>query len=161
TTPLATVARKTMALSNESPAAPSAVADGDAHATPLPLPQPPTGDRGFHAQTTSWQDRLLVVLLAGLAFMLASFPAPNRDLWLHLAHGRAVVQNPSVVAGDVAVATSWLYDILTYGLFEVAGGVGLVLAKAVLVVVLALVLLQLSRTGPGWIVPVACTALAL
>src|SRR5262249_58163726 len=52
-------------------------------------------------------------------------------------------------------------DLLTYGLYEVLGGPGLVFVKVLLVVGLALMLLRLSRTGPGWGIPAACTALAL
>src|SRR5262249_50005638 len=50
---------------------------------------------------------------------------------------------------------------LTYGLYELLGGTGLVLFKVLVVVGLALLLLRLSSTGSRWRIPVACTALAL
>jgi tetratricopeptide (TPR) repeat protein len=99
-------------------------------------------------------DLRVVFFLSVLAFLLASFPARNSDLWGHLAAGRLVVTAFRLDPG-------WLYDLLCYGLYALVGGPGLVFVKALLVVGLALVLLRLSRTGPGWWLPAACTALAL
>jgi hypothetical protein len=101
-----------------------------------------------------------VALFAGL---LASFPARNGDLWLHLAAGRRLAQGgPSLaVVPGAAASHTWLYDLLCYGLHSVLGDPGLVAAKAAGVVALALVLLRLSRAGRGWSVVAACTALAL
>jgi tetratricopeptide (TPR) repeat protein len=101
---------------------------------------------------------VLVLLVAVLAFLLASFPARNSDLWLHLARGRLLAGGDSSALAD---NPSWLCDLLGYGLYSALGGTGLVLAKALLVVALALVLLHLSRAGAGWWVPAFCTALAL
>src|SRR5262249_31368673 len=56
---------------------------------------------------------------------------------------------------------AWLYDLLCYGVYSAAGGTGVVLVKALLMAALAVVLLRLSRVGRGWLVAVACTALAL
>jgi tetratricopeptide (TPR) repeat protein len=98
---------------------------------------------------------LAMLFLSALAFLLASFPARNSDLWQHLAAGRQLAR------GELSFGPSWLYDLLGYGLYSALGGPGLVFVKALLVVALALVLLRLSRSGPGWWVPAACTALAL
>ena len=111
----------------------------------------------------------MVLLVLALAFLLASFPARNSDLWLHLAQGRLLARgehsftDPPLPPG-LPVNHSWLYDLLCYGLYAVLGGTGLVLFKALLVVGLALLLLRLSRAGPGSSLkrlPVFCTALAL
>jgi hypothetical protein len=110
---------------------------------------------------------LLVLLVCALAFLLASFPARNTDLWMHLASGRRLAGAllPSGTAppapADLPVSPTWLYDLLAYGLYEAVGGAGLVLVKALLVVGLALVMMRLSRAGPGWWLPAFCTALAL
>jgi hypothetical protein len=130
-----------------------AVADVSPTSTaPLPLPKPQTKeqDRGTGtglATTIAW-------LLLVLGFLLGSFPARNSDVWLHLATGRQLVswQLPfgsepfaSTTEGIIWVNPSWLWDILSYGLFRVAGEAGLLLVKALLVTLLAAVLLRLSR----------------
>jgi tetratricopeptide (TPR) repeat protein len=118
---------------------------------------------------------MLVLLVLALAFLLASFPASNSELWLHLAHGRLLAHGEYIFATDpgnpasVPVHDGWLYDLLCYGLYSVLGGPGLVVVKGLLVVGLAWVLLRLSSTGPTlpartgariWI-STFCTTLAL
>jgi hypothetical protein len=108
-----------------------------------------------------------VLFIAAFAFLLASFPARNRDLWMHLAAGRDLVEGQTTLgttralSPDPQVYHTWLYDLLSYGLYSTLGDTALVLLKALLVVGLALVLLRLSWTGPGWLLPSACTVLAL
>jgi hypothetical protein len=120
------------------------------HGTPGPERSPSAAGR------PRWGPILFTAVLAAL---LASFPARNSDLWMHLAAGRELAQwrHPFGSAPD----PTWLYDLLSYGLYSALGGGGLVFLKAVLVVALALLLLRLSRSGPGWRLPAACTALAL
>jgi hypothetical protein len=109
----------------------------------------------------------LGLLVALLAFLLASFPARNSDLWEHLAAGKRLAHressfHPRTGVGDgVPVGRTWLYDLLSYWGYSAAGGAGLVAIKALLVAGLALVLLRLSWTGQGPWVPAACTLLAL
>src|SRR5262249_45728480 len=110
---------------------------------------------------------LLIGFVFTLAVLLASFPARNSDVWAHLAagrdvaHGRLPVGTASFSAGDPRLGHGWLYDLLNYGLFSLVGERGLLLGKVLVVVGLALVLLRLSRTGPAWWLPAACTSLAL
>jgi hypothetical protein len=105
--------------------------------------------------------------VAVFGLLLASFPARNPELLAHLAAGRALVRG--ALEG---VSPTWLYDVVSYGLFQALGGAGLVAVKACLVAGLAFVLLRLSRTPPGsplslpegeggWLIPVACTMLAV
>lgn len=114
-----------------------------------------------------WQTPLLALFIATFAFLLGSFPARNSDLWWHLAAGRDVAQGQipfdrSVLpSADPDPGPTWLYDLVSYGVYSVAGGAGLVFAKALLVVGVGVVLLRLSRTGAGWWLPVTCTVLAL
>jgi hypothetical protein len=96
----------------------------------------------------------LFVALFGL--LLASSPARNPELWAHLAAGRALLHG----ALD-RVSPTWLYDVVSYALFATVGGTGLVAVKAGLVAALAVVLLRLSRTGAGWLIPAVCVVLAL
>jgi tetratricopeptide (TPR) repeat protein len=108
-----------------------------------------------------------VFYIAAFAALLASFPARlsrNSDLLMHLAAGRSVLSGSwgAGAAGQPAApGQTWLFDVACYGLYEGLGGAGLVLAKVLLVVGLALLLLRLSRADSGWQVPTACTALAL
>jgi hypothetical protein len=126
----------------------------------LPLPHPSTEGRAAAAPPGPavgpgpGAAAALFVALLGLA--LGSFPARNADLWAHLAAGRALARGDFGRAGP-----TWLYDVLSSGLFQLAGGAGLVAVKAGLVAALAVVLLRLSRTAGGWLGPCACTVLAL
>jgi hypothetical protein len=127
---------------------------------PLPgevRPQPPhAGRRG--AAKVRWLDGLLTLMVLALAFLLASRSARNSDLWLHLASGRLLASGQYhfgvdpfafTTAGVHWVNHSWLYDLLTFLVFQVWGGTALVAGKAVLMVVLAWVLVRSSRTTEG------------
>jgi tetratricopeptide (TPR) repeat protein len=104
------------------------------------------------------------------AFLLGSAPVRKTDVWLHLATGRALVQGTwrfgpdpflHTGAGEVVVAHSWLYDLLTYGLFQVAGEVGLVALRCSLLAALAIVLLRLASPNAPTLQSTACLTLAL
>src|SRR5689334_22968127 len=106
-------------------------------------------------------DALLAVTLAALAFLLASTPARNSDLWLHLASGRALARGEaalgadpfaSTTSGALWVNTSWLADLALYGIREIGGERALVVAKAALAAALAGLLLLFRRRGSrlGW-----------
>jgi hypothetical protein len=97
------------------------------------------------------------VLIVALGFVLGSVPARNSDLWLHLAAGRQLAKGDGPLGADPFAYTTrgtewvnhaWLFDLLVYLLYGAAGGAGLVLAKAVLVSLLAAVVLRLGATGP-------------
>lgn len=96
------------------------------------------------------------LFVAVFGLLLGSFPARNPELWGHLAAGRTLVHG----AIDRLSAT-WLYDVASYGLFQAAGGAGLVAVKAAVLAALAFVLVRRSRTTGGWLVPAACTVLAV
>jgi tetratricopeptide (TPR) repeat protein len=110
---------------------------------------------------------MLTLLVGGLAFLLASSVARNSDIWMHLARGRLLAQGEFALgtqprlASDLPTNAFWLYDLICYGLYSAFGGTGLALGKSLLIVALALLLLRLSRIGPGWWVAAFCTALAL
>src|SRR5262245_35916997 len=71
-------------------------------------------------QTTSapiW-DYLRFILVVAFGFLLASLPAQNSDVWMNLASGRALVENPSsfgsepfayTTGGVYWVSPSWFY----------------------------------------------------
>lgn len=139
---------------------------GSASSLRIPLPTS-SQTEASHAPGGERLGLLLLVLVSVLAFLLASFPARNSDLWLHLARGRLLVQEQSPSAADPHLAfdlhgnQTWLYDLVCYAGYRVVGGSGLVVAKALLAVALALLLLCRSRSLPGWCVPALCTSLAL
>jgi tetratricopeptide (TPR) repeat protein len=101
-------------------------------------------------------DALFVAIVLALAFLLASTPARNSDLWLHLASGRALIQGQhprgsdpfaSTTAGVFWVNPSWLSDVALYELYELGGGKALVVAKSVLVAVLSGLFFCFRRRG--------------
>ena len=100
---------------------------------------------------------VIVLFVSVLAFLLASFPARNSDLWMHLAAGRDLAK------GEYSRGPSqtWLYDLFSYACYSALGGAGLVVVKGLVVLVIGLVLLRLAWTGQGWWLPVICTSLAL
>ena len=93
-------------------------------------------------------DILLLMLLLLLAFLIGSFAATNSDVWLHLASGRSLPRENGPLASipfpspREATAThpavtwvhqSWLYSLLFYLLYNLVGGAGLVVLKALAV----------------------------
>jgi tetratricopeptide (TPR) repeat protein len=97
---------------------------------------------------------VVLVLVCALAFLLASTPARNSDLWLHLASGRALVGGEASIGTDPFASTtggarwvdhSWLGDVLFYAANRLGGG--LVVAKAVVVALLAGLLFLFRRRG--------------
>jgi hypothetical protein len=112
-------------------------------------------------------DRFLVFLVLVLAFLLASTPARNSDIWLHLATGKMLADGqyqvgvyPFSYASEATywVNHSWLYDGLLYLLYQVIGGTGLVVLKALLVVGLGVVLVLLGRTERSGLAAVTAAA---
>jgi hypothetical protein len=112
----------------------------------------------------------LVVLLLVLAFFLGSFAVHPNGIWMHLATGRNVAAGDyqigvdpfsSTTAGQYWVNGSWLADLGMYLGFKVLGGAGLVICKALMGVVLALLLFQIRRPGESWWLAAVCVALGL
>jgi hypothetical protein len=131
---------------------------------PLPAQTPPPA----HRELT----RIDLLLAAGvvlLAFLVASTPARNSDLWLHLATGRAIADGSYRFQGDPFspeatsswIAHSWLFDLVAYAVFTSLGGAVLVILKAVLVAVLAVVLVRLGTRGRGWSWPAVAAAFSV
>ncbi len=109
------------------------------------------------------------LLVCVLAFLLASTPARNSDLWLHLASGRRLAEGASPrqadpfssgAAGTAWVNHSWLADAALYGLHWLGGGRALVVAKALVVAALAALFFAFRRRGvpAGPLAPLAAAA---
>jgi hypothetical protein len=91
--------------------------------------------------------------------LLASFPARNSELWLHLARGRSIAGGN--LAWGSAADLNWIYDLVIYGLYVAFGGPGLVLIKALLVAATGLIVLRLCLVKESWRIAGFGTALAL
>ena len=139
---------------------------------PPPTPVAPEPPR----RRWSVLDSVLAAVVLGFAFLVASAPARNSDLWLHLATGRDLLAgkapfgvDPFSQGGERVfwVNTNWLYDASTYLLFQGAGGLdglggaALVLFKALLVTILAAVLIRLGWCGRGLWAPAVGAAWAV
>ena len=116
-------------------------------------------------------DGILCLLLLVFAFLTASFKAYNSDLFMHLATGRLIAEGKYAFGTDpfsfasqgIWVNHSWLFDWLIYGLYAIGtDGIVLDVAKALLVVAIAWVMLRAVR-DPGqnlWL-PICCTTLGV
>jgi tetratricopeptide (TPR) repeat protein len=117
-------------------------------------------------------DKVLALLALGLVFFLASFPARNSDVWLHLASGKRMLAGEyfpgghdpfSYTASDrVWVHHSWLFDIVAYLAYS-AHKYGLVLFKVALITMAFGLLLLLRRAGFSlwpWVVCLVVAAVA-
>ncbi len=135
------------------------------------LPQPPPP---IDAERLTRKIRRLDIVTGGivllLAFLLASFPARNSDLWMHLATGKFLAEGKYhfgvdpfayTTGGTYWVNHAWLYNLVCYSLYQTLGGPGLIVLKALLVVLLAGVLLRLGWKGGSLWTSVACTGLAI
>jgi tetratricopeptide (TPR) repeat protein len=128
------------------------------NADPVPLQSPtPAGATAPQGRIVGW---LLAAFVCALAFLLASTSARNSDLWLHLAAGRAIVEGRTVWGSDTFSSTTegvywvnstWLSDVLFYELYRLDEGKALVVAKAVLVMLLAALLLAFRLRGAGMV----------
>jgi tetratricopeptide (TPR) repeat protein len=115
-----------------------------------------------------WLPPTLVVVLA---FLAGSFPARNSDLWFHLGAGRLLAEGRFSPGEDPFAYTtsdrywaahSWLFDLVVYHLYQLMGGTGLVVLKALLVGALAgLMLLVRRRDGGAGGVVACCTVLGV
>ncbi|HEY3789680.1 MAG TPA: hypothetical protein VGL71_12540, partial [Urbifossiella sp.] len=116
-------------------------------------------------------DVLLLAATAAFAFLAASFTATNSDLWLHLASGRLIaaggytfgVDPFSYTTGGIYWANhAWLFDLILYGVYQNAGGIAVVVLKALGAAALAGVMLRMSLRsgGPVWLA-VGCTLVAI
>ncbi len=133
----------------------------------VPLPAAPQSDspRRGHGRCGT-----LTILILVLAFLAASFPARNSDLWFHLATGRLLANGQFSFGTDPFAYTtqhvywachSWLFDWTLYSLRGRIGDAGLIVLKALIVTALAGLLLRVRRpAGAAWL-PAVCTTLAI
>ena len=101
---------------------------------------------------------LLALVVLAFAGLVASFAARNSDVWRHLAAGRLLAQLNYQFGNDPFAYTtqgvywanhSWLFDLLAYLGYRTLGGAALVGLKAILIVGLAGLMLNLARPREG------------
>jgi hypothetical protein len=115
-------------------------------------------------------DKLLPWLPCAALLVVAAFSLrrlDDFDTWWHLASGRWIAQHHAVPHTDVLSFTvrnnewinlQWLYDLLLYAVYSVAGASGLVLASAAcFIVTFAILARHLAR----YLEPVATTVLLI
>ncbi|MHB1425056.1 MAG: hypothetical protein ACYC3I_17940 [Gemmataceae bacterium] len=121
-----------------------------------------------------FSDFLLMGAVLVFAFLASSFAVRNSDFWLHLASGRLLAEGHYQFGVDPFSFTTdnqywanhaWLFDwplyLLHARLGEPLDGTVLVILKALLISLLALVLLSVRRPGSRMSWPAACTLLAV
>ena len=135
-------------MSVESVSSPVTSEGPERATTPSPSLEPRPGPGAL--------DAILALFVAALAFLLASTPARNSDLWLHLASGRAVAEGKTPLGVDPFASTttgvfwvnhSWLSDWILYLLHAIGGDRALVIAKGILVALLAGLFFCFRRAG--------------
>ena len=99
-------------------------------------------------------DLALAILVAVLAFLLASYTARNPDLWRHLGTGRLIAHGQHPIGGDPLTYTGadrawvnsdWMFDVLMYAAFSADDTGTLVVVLKALVFATAFALLFLLR----------------
>lgn len=144
----------TLEATPSPPLAPPSACGGGAPESASPSALPGAPPRGIGKTRGS----ILAVFLCGLAFLLASTPARNSDVWLHLASGRLLSATglpdgtdpfASTTQGVFWVNPAWLSDLLLYRLHQFGGGTALVVGKAVLTALLAALFCAFRRRGTG------------
>lgn len=120
-------------------------------------------------------DLVLLALLLALGFLLGSFAITNSDFFLYLATGRLLSDgsfefgyDPFALATEATAARPaipwvchhWLFSYALYGLYNLVGGPGLVILKALLLVVLIVVLFQVRQAQTSWWLLIVCLTLS-
>lgn len=148
----------------------------------VPVPPAPSGEAApaappapvVEATPPTWPlkaDYALLALLLVLSFLLASFTATNSENWLQLAIGRLISQGEFTIGADrFSLATegvywvhhSWLYSLLLYQFYNLAGGAGLVIGKAILFTGMIALLCRIGWTDTNrWFVLICVLIAAL
>src|SRR5262249_6709974 len=144
--------------------------------TSIPLPPRPKRAPLTLEQLNAWTKPLDVMIAASvvvLAFLAASFAARNNELLLHLATGRALLDGSYkfgadpfsyTTAGVYWVNHSWLWDGITYLIYQYlgdSGGPALIVVKALMIALLAGFMLAVRRRGQSLWIPAFCTLVAV
>src|SRR5262249_13497503 len=114
-------------------------------------------------------DKFLALFVLIFAFLVASFPIDNNDVWFQLRTGQMIADGTFVFGQDPFSYTTdgtwhhvaWLWDLVTYSIHAIAGGVGLAVFRSLIVLAIALILLATRRRQGSLFVAAACVALGI
>lgn len=135
-----------------------------------PISTTPTVPSAINQGPIRTLDFLLIGLLLLLTFLCASIPITTTNHLMHLATGRAIVngeytfgQAPFTFGSEGVYWTnhSWLYDTLTYLIYQAAGAPGLIIVKALLLALLAWVLVRVGQHLVSWQIPLVLTLIGV
>jgi hypothetical protein len=139
----------------------------------IPLPPRPKRAPLTLEQLNAWTKPLDVMIAASvvvLAFLAASFAARNNELLMHLAAGRALLDGTYKLGADPFSYTtsgvywvnhSWLWDGITYLIYQYLGGPALIVVKALMIALLAGFMLAVRRRGQSLWIPGFCALVAV
>jgi hypothetical protein len=122
------------------------------------------------ARENRQHDRILTWLLLGAAFLLASFPIADPEIWLHLRTGQMIVAGEFpwhsdpyayTMADKPWVHAGWLSDVIFWLTYNSFGGPGLVLLRGLIFLAIAALLLRLQRPQGNGLAAVFALGLAL
>lgn len=108
----------------------------------------PSKQAGFR-----WLDAGTTAGLVVFALLISLFPIRNNDIWWHLAVGRILAGGSFIttdpfmfsVPGLPWVPHAWLSALLFYGVHALASAAGLVVLRAVLVLIILVMMLRILR----------------
>jgi hypothetical protein len=122
-------------------------------------------------------DWILLGLAVVLSVVVSSVPATNADVWMQLATGRLIAHGEYIPGGadpfSCATAArdgqeasrwvnhSWLYALLLYALYSVAGPIGVIIAKGILMALLMVVLIQVRARDTNKFIVAVCLTLTV
>jgi len=130
----------------------------------------PSSTPSTNSDGTLWLDGLLALCVVALAGLLGSVAIRNSDIWLHLATGRLISEGKYqfgvdpfcyTTEGVTWINPSWLFDWGLHWVFATYGGTGVVVMRAVMVVLIGLVMMSIRRPGSGWTWPAFGATLGL
>lgn len=139
----------------------------------MSLSRPPTDSLAVAPSAENFRSRRglgIVLIISALAFVLASSPVRQPEVWSHLARGRALMEGRPLPERDPQLLSptseqhaysSILYDLLLDFEFRAWGGPGVAIPNAVLAALLAGALFLAARTASNSTLAGGCTILAL
>lgn len=147
----------------------SSALEGIAPGQPLPTERKPILTLEQLDRENRQHDWILASLMVFLAFLLASFPVLNADIWIQLRTGQLISSGEfdfnldpyAYPKPQLWVHTAWLWDVLVYTAYTLGGGPGLVIWRSLLIVSLTAVLLQIRRRDVSLFPVVLCLTVAL
>jgi hypothetical protein len=114
---------------------------------------------------------LILITLYTIPAIVVMRPVDDPDIWWHLRTGQWIVEHGEVPATDPFssfgpgrpwVAYSWLFEVLTYGLYQAMGPSGILIFRVAMVFAVAVVIHHfVAKREPQFLVATGLVGLAL